>query len=114
MDATPEPRPAQKPAPTPRLRIDEIALSIRRSTPNGVRMEIRPPRAVTAADPHFLPLFEGWIPAADLCLCASGVVSEAFTAVLESAGAALGAPAAATVSPGEKGMLDFTLELSVP
>ena len=99
MDATPEPRPATKPAVAPRLRIDDLALSIRRTTPNGVRMEIRPPRVVTAADTHVLPLFEGWIPAAELCVRASGVVSEGFTAVLEAAGATLGAPAPAT-GPG--------------
>lgn len=114
MDATPEPRSAPKPAPTPRLRIDEIALSIRRATPNGVRMEIRPPRVVTAADTHFLPMFEGWIPAAELCLRASGLASEAFTAVLESAGAALGAPAAASVAPADRGLVAFAIELTVP
>jgi hypothetical protein len=77
-------------------------------------MEIRPPRPVTAADAHVLPLFEGWIPAADLCLRASGVAAEAFTAVLESAGATLGAPAAATLAAGEGGLVPFTLELTVP
>jgi hypothetical protein len=117
MEATPEPRPAPRPvapAAAPRLRIDELALSIRRTTPAGVRMEIRPPRPVTAADAHVLPLFEGWIPAADLCLRASGVAAEAFTAVLESAGATLGAPAAATLAAGEGGLVPFTLELTVP
>ena len=114
MDATPEPRPAPKPALTPRMRVDELALSIRRTTPNGVRMEIRPPRAVTAAEPHFLPMFEGWIPAAELCLRASGVAGEAFTAVLESAGAVLGAPVAATTTPADHGLVAFTIELAVP
>jgi hypothetical protein len=113
MDATPEPRSAPKPA-APRLRIDELSLFIRRSTPNGVRMEIRPPRPVTAADPHVLPLFEGWIPAAELVFRASGLAAEPFTAVLESGGATFGAPAAATIAPSETGLAGFTLEIAVP
>lgn len=113
MDATPEPLPAPKPA-APRLRIDDLAISIRRSTPNGVRMEIRPPRPVTAADPHFLPMFEGWIPNAELHLRASGLAGEAFTAALTAGEAAVGSPATAVVTPADGPWLAFTLEITVP
>src|SRR5277367_3643386 len=80
MEPIPAPRPPRL-AP-PRLRIDELALFLRRSTPNGVRMEIRPPRAVTAAEPHVLPLFESWIPTAELVVRASGLTDSPFTASL--------------------------------
>jgi hypothetical protein len=114
MEPTPEPRPAPKPLASPRLRVDELALFIRRSTPNGVRMELRPPRPVTAADTHVLPMFEGWIPAAELVVRASGVADGPFTATLDAAGSAPGAPAAATTTPLEGGRVAFTLELAVP
>src|SRR5580704_10916347 len=67
MVTSAEPAPAPRPKrSSPRLRIDDLALFIRRSTPNGVRMEVRPPRPFTAAEPHALPVFEGWIPTAEL------------------------------------------------
>ena len=119
MEATPaaSPAPAPKPLPTPRLRVDEVALFIRRSTPNGVRMELRPPRPVTATDPHVLPMFEGWIPAAELVVRTSGVADGPFTATLDAAGATLVPPAtplAATTTPTEGGRVAFSLELAVP
>src|SRR5580693_8118740 len=105
MDPAPQPapRPAPKPA-SPRLRVDELALFLRRGLPNGVRMEIRPPRPVTAADPQVLPLFEGWIPTADLCVRASGLADGPFMAALEAAGAVVGGPVPVA----------FTLEIAVP
>lgn len=107
--------PALKPLPSPRLRVDEIALFIRRSTPNGVRMELRPPRPVTATDPHVLPMFEGWIPAAELVVRASGVADGPFTATLDAAGATLGVtPLAATTTPADGGRVAFSIELAVP
>ena len=114
MEPTAETRPAPRPAALPRLRIDELSLFIRRTTPSGVRIEIRPPRPVTAAEAHALPMFEGWIPAAELVLSASGLSSEAFTAALEVSGATLGAPAQAVITPGEGALSRFSIELSVP
>jgi hypothetical protein len=116
MEPTPDPRPAspRKPAGSPRVRVDELALFVRRVTPNGVRMEIRPPRPVTAADPHHLPMFEGWIPTADLVVRASGVTDVPFTAGLDAAGAALGSPTAAVTSPTDGALLAFSLEIAVP
>jgi hypothetical protein len=112
--SAPEPRPAPKPLASPRLRVDELALFIRRSTPNGVRMELRPPRPVTATDPHVLPMFEGWIPAAELVVRASGVADGPFAAALDAAGTTPGTPLAASTTPLDGGRVAFTLELAVP
>src|SRR5258706_585441 len=51
------PAAASRPAKTssPRVRIDELAVFLRRPLPNGVRLETRPPRAVTAAIDPVLP-----------------------------------------------------------
>jgi hypothetical protein len=102
--------------PAPRLRIDDLTLSIRRpAAPNGVRMEIRPTRPVTAAEAHTLPLFEGWIPAADLVVGASGLADAPFSAALAFDKLPVLPPAAATVTPTDvEGRVSFTLEIAVP
>lgn len=115
MEPTTAPvEPRAKPPATPRLRVDDLALSISRKTPNGVRMEIRPPRPVTAVEPHFLPLFEGWIPAADLVVRLGGLAAEPFTAVLANGETILGAPVTATMTPGDAAKAAFSLEIVVP
>jgi hypothetical protein len=117
MEASPAQTPAApKTAATPRLRVDDLAVFVRRSTPNGVRMEIRPPRAVTAAEPHALPMFEGWIPAADLVVRASGVCEGPFSAALAAEGAvALSSVVTATITPGDSPTRStFAIELAVP
>jgi hypothetical protein len=113
--AEPGPSPASRPKrASPRVRIDDLALFIRRSTPNGVRMEIRPPRPLTAAEPHALPLFEGWIPTAELVFRAAGLSEGPFTATLEGGGVAIGGPVTATGTPAEGDRTAFSLELTVP
>jgi hypothetical protein len=103
-----------------RLRVDDLAVFIRRSLPSGVRLEIRPPRPVTAAEPHALPLFEGWIPAAELCVRASGLAEGPFTAVLAGDQVALSTPVAAVITPSADdpglagGRVAFSIELAVP
>ncbi len=106
------PRPAR--LATPRLRVDELALFIRRNLPSGVRLEIRPPRPVTAREPHALPLFEGWIPAAELVLRASGLADGPFTAALAGDAVTLSPPVTPTTTPTEDSRVAFTLEIAVP
>ena len=102
-------------SPSPRVRIDELSLLIRRSTPNGVRMEIRPPRPVTAAEPHALPLFEGWIPGAELVLRAAGLATATFTASLLGDDAVLASSITPAFAPGEPPTpIAFSLEAVVP
>lgn len=114
MEATPEPRSAPKPATAPRLRVDELSLFIRRSTPNGVRMEVRPPRPVTAAEPHFLPMFEGWIPTAELVVRASGLAAEPFTAAIAIGDATVSGVAEAALEASEGPLARFSIELVAP
>lgn len=110
----PSPPPSRAAAASPRVRIDELTLLIRRSTPNGVRMEIRPPAAVTAAIDPVLPMFEGWIPGAELYVRAAGLCDGAFTAALEGGGAALGSPAQAALAEAEGPLVPFSFEFVVP
>jgi hypothetical protein len=125
-DASPTPEaPRPKPAPSPRIRVDELAMVVRRQTPNGVAMEIRPQRAVTAAEVHALPLFEGWIPGADLVVRGSGLADGPFTAVLLGDGTPLGPAFTPALSHGAGSAGDddaapapapssFSFEVTVP
>jgi hypothetical protein len=116
MEAAPTTPSAPLPAPSsPRVRVDELGVFLRRSLPSGVRMEIRPPRPVTAADPHALPLFEGWLPGADLVVRASGVADGAFAASLDGDGTVIAPPVVALAQPvADSARVAFSLELSVP
>jgi hypothetical protein len=114
MDNATAPRPSSAAASSPRIRIDDLTLLVRRSTPNGVRMEIRPPAVVTAATDPVLPMFEGWIPGAELIVRASGLCDGAFTAALEGGAAALGSPARAELTEAEGPLSAFSLEIAVP
>jgi hypothetical protein len=112
--SSPSPSPSRA-AVSPRIRIDDLTLLIRRSTPNGVRMEIRPPGIVSASTDPVLPMFEGWIPGAELVVRAQGLCDGAFTAALEGGGAALGSPAQATLSAAASGpLMPFSFEIVVP
>lgn len=112
--AAPSPPPRKEPAPSPRVRVDEIGLVIRRATPNGVRIELRPPRPVSAAADYALPLFEGWTANAEIVLSASGLCDGPFTALLDTGGATLGAAVQATTAATDGPLLAFTLEIAVP
>ena len=109
----PSPHPSRA-AASPRIRIDDLTLLVRRSTPNGVRMEIRPPVAVTAATDPVLPMFEGWIPNAELVVRASGLCDGPFSAALEGGAAALGSPAQAVITEAEGPLAAFWFEIAVP
>ena len=89
---------APRTSPSPRVRVDELATLIQRPLPNGVRLELRPSRPVTAASDQVLPLFEGWIPNAELCVRASGLTDGPFWAALDVGGNAIGSPVGATSS----------------
>jgi hypothetical protein len=97
----------------PRARFDELSILIRRGAPNGVRMEIKPAGIVTAATEHVLPLFEGWVPNAELVVRAAGVCEGPFAVALEADGAIVGTAVQADVIEGTpRGT--FSFEIAVP
>ncbi|MFO0659365.1 MAG: hypothetical protein U0165_05990 [Polyangiaceae bacterium] len=97
-----------------RARIDALALSIRRTTPDGVRFELRPQRPVSAAYNPKLPLFEGWASNAELVLRASGVASGPFTASISIGGALIGVPVEASYTSRVGAAGAFELEIALP
>ncbi|MDC3957600.1 hypothetical protein KEG38_27325 [Polyangium jinanense] len=116
--ATQTPAP-ERANPSPRVRIDVISTVVQRALPNGVRMEIRPQRPVTAAWDQALPLFEGWMQSAELRVRVSGLTDSPFFAALEIEGAKVGSTVAAAIgaAPGEAGagtLSSFSVELVVP
>jgi hypothetical protein len=112
---TPAPAPIRRmEKPSPRVRIDSMGTLIQRTAPNGVRMEIRPPRPVSAAWDQALPLFEGWLPNAELCIRASGLCDGPFHVALSIDGAVLGAPVEARVTPSDGPWKAFSFEIVLP
>src|SRR5262245_7772274 len=111
------------PRATPRLRVDEMAILLRRTTPTGVRLELSPAQAATAAHPLILPAFEGWTKTAALVVRCAGLCEEAFSVALEIDGArateatqatmADEAPGA-TPAEGAPARRSFSFELAVP
>jgi hypothetical protein len=111
----PTPSAAPRPAgPSLAIRIDELAFFVRRSTPDGVRMEVRPLGPLNAALLPVLPVFEGWVQTTgELVLRAAGVCEAPFSATLDFDGTAVGQPVAAQVGEGS-GLQPFTIEIVVP
>jgi hypothetical protein len=107
----PAPRPT---TPSPLVRIDDLSVFIRRSTPDGVRMELKPPGRLNASHKPVLPVFEGWTTTGELVVRAEGLCEGAFSATLDIDGTAVGASATAQVSEGTPGPRTFSLELAVP
>ncbi|MCU0655647.1 MAG: hypothetical protein MUF64_10270 [Polyangiaceae bacterium] len=108
------PAAAPAPGPSPALRIDELALFVRRVTPDGVRMEIRTPGPLNASQLPVLPVFEGWAQTSgELVLRAAGVVEGPFAASLDLDGTTVGPSVAAQVSEGA-GLVPFSIEIVVP
>jgi hypothetical protein len=97
----------------PEARFDELSVLLRRGAPNGVRMEIRPSGPVTAANEHVLPLFEGWVPNAELVVRASGICERPFAVGLEVAGSIVGNAVQASVGEGSP-RPSFSFEIAVP
>lgn len=98
----------------PGIRIDAFEVLLRLSTPDGVRFEIRPQIAATAARPLALPLFEGWLSRAEIVVRARGYASAPFAASLELEGTKLSAEQAATIVGEADPHVPFTLELLAP
>lgn len=98
---TAPPAHAQNAVRSPRIRVDAMALRVRRTTTTGTRMEIRPPRPVTAAHDVILPMFEGWITTGELHLTATGECDAPFSAALDLGAAATGPSTTAPASVGE-------------
>ncbi len=98
------PTPIAPARPRPRLRVDDLSILVRRTTPNGVRMELRPARVVTAAQEVVLPDFEGWRATAELVVRCAGVCEDPFTVALEIGGARAGESASVALGdPAEGG-----------
>lgn len=97
----------------PEARFDELSVFLRRTTPNGVRMEIRPTGQVTAANEHVLPFFEGWVQNAELVVRATGLCERAFAVGLEVEGSIVGTAVHATLGEGSPHP-SFTFEIAVP
>ena len=93
------PRPTRAARRQPALRVDSFEVSLRLSTPDGVRFEIRPQGTATAARPLALPLFEGWLSRAEIVVRARGVTSAPFTAFLELEAARVSPDTAAALLP---------------
>jgi hypothetical protein len=133
----PEGAAAPRARPSPRVRIEDLALTIRTTSASGVRIEVRPPRHVTASVEVALPVFEGWLgtppavgssgprsapAAAPLCspseivLVARGVAESAFTATVTFDGAPVGRAVAATLTQphGDGPTQRFDLEIAIP
>ncbi|MCS6902143.1 MAG: hypothetical protein RMJ98_21215, partial [Myxococcales bacterium] len=107
---------AARPAigPSPGLRIDDLAFFVRRTTPDGVRMEVRTLGALNASRQPVLPVFEGWAQTAgELVLRASGVCEAPFAATLDFDGIAVGPTVTAQVTEGGV-TAPFSLEIVVP
>ncbi|MBK8251694.1 MAG: hypothetical protein IPK82_03390 [Polyangiaceae bacterium] len=99
----------------PRLRIDEISVTIVRTGNLGARLAIQPPRIVTAAHDLTLPVFDGWLASAEFVVTLRGTCLETFTAALDFGKSPLGTPVTATVIEPVSGVhKPFTLTLSVP
>lgn len=101
------------PEQAPKARFDELFVLIRRSLPNGVRMELLPRGRVSAAQDFVLPVFEGWVGDAELVLRAAGVCEGPFGAVLDIGGAMVGQAVEATIS-GSGAAKEFSIELVLP
>lgn len=112
-------------ASKPLLRVDELSLAIERTAPDGVRFVLSPPRPVTAAHEHWLPVFEGWRGDATLVVRASGLCVGPFVAALDVGGARPGRPVqvepsgepaegAAGEASGESRARPFEVEFRAP
>ncbi|MBK9265323.1 MAG: hypothetical protein IPM54_36755 [Polyangiaceae bacterium] len=91
-------KPRAAPFPSPRVRIDAIATVMRRPLPSGVRMELRPPKPVSAAWDQALPLFDGWTQTGSLIVSASGLADAPFFVGLEIEGVRIGGVMAAAIT----------------
>lgn len=97
-----------------RARIDNISLFLRRTTPDGVRFELRPQREVSAVFDPTLPLFEGWASNAELVIRATGVCTCPFAASLSLGGTLIGVPIEATIEERVGSHSVFHVEVAVP
>ncbi|MFO0555664.1 MAG: hypothetical protein U0271_45220 [Polyangiaceae bacterium] len=120
--ASTEPRMERRPPPKgPRLRIDDIDLSITRGGVDAGRgattLTLSPERPVIAARPTALPVFEGWIAAGELHVGISGLAAEPMELAVDLGHGAVGATT--KLEPkGEAdpatGALPFACTLAVP
>lgn len=91
-----------------------MAFFVRRSTPDGVRMEVRPVGLLNGSQQPTLPVFEGWVQSGgELVVRAAGVAEGPFAAALDVDGVSVGQAATALLGEGS-GARPFSIELVVP
>lgn len=99
---------------SPRVRIDELAILVRRTSADGLRYELKPARLMTAAIDPVLPIFDGWLQNAELVVRCSGLCDAPFQACLDLEGNRVGASIDAVVVQSSSAYLHFSVELVVP
>ncbi|MCL2823171.1 MAG: hypothetical protein FWD57_04205, partial [Polyangiaceae bacterium] len=100
--------------PSPQVRIDELAITIRRSSPDGIRYELKSTRHMTAAEVPVLPVFDGWMQGGELVVRASGLCDGPFEACLDIDGNRLAQNVEANSGQSASAFLHFSVELVVP
>ena len=101
-------------APSPRVRIDAITTVMRRPLPIGVRMELRPPKPVSAAWDQALPLFAGWTETGTFVVSATGLADAPFFVALEVEGVRVGNVVAASLTKIPDELSGFSFEIEAP
>jgi len=99
---------------SPRVRIDELAILVRRTTPDGVRYELKPSRHMTAAEDPVVPVFDGWMQGGELVVRASGLADGPFQVCLDLDGNRAGQMVEANTGQSSSAFLHFSFEVVVP
>lgn len=99
---------------SPRVRIDELSILVRRTTPDEVRYEIKPSRHMTAAEDPVLPIFDGWMQGGELVVRGSGLSDGPFEVCLDVDGNRAGRMVEATTGQSSSAFLHFSFEVVVP
>jgi len=99
---------------SPRVRIDDLAILIRRISSDGIRYELKPSRHMTVAENVVLPIFDGWMQGGELVVRASGLCDGPFEVSLDVDGNRQTSQVAAHVGQSSSAYLHFSFEVVVP
>lgn len=98
----------------PRIRIDELAILVRRTSPDGLRYELKPARHMTAAEDPVVPIFDGWMQGGELVVRASGLCDGPFAVCLDVDGNHASPMVDANTGQSSSAFLHFSFEVVVP